>query len=110
MRRRLVVVAALATALAAREASGDIYHFKTPSTVTTDGGATLRLPPGYFLDEEKWAQRDAEMRRLQEQETRLKGENRSLRGSASAGPSIAFWTLTFAIGAFTGLVGFQMLK
>lgn len=59
-----------------------ILHFQTPSRIVTDGGTDLRLPPGYFLDEGRWDVLDIEMKRLQDQETRLRAENESLRNSA----------------------------
>jgi hypothetical protein len=110
MRRRLFVAAALATVLAAREASGDIYHLKSPSQLKTEKGSELKLPPGYFLDEKTWQERDLEMRRLQEQETRLGAENKSLRNSLRESGSTRFYIVTFAVGVFTGFVGYQMMK
>lgn len=98
--RRLAVVTALLVTLAAREASGDIVHLKTPSSVVTEGGSTLTLPPGYFLDEQTWQERDLEMRRLQEQETRLVAENKVLRESSDFPPwaSVALGAVGIAIG------------
>lgn len=92
--RRLFLVTACVATLIAREARGDIWHMRTPSTVQTEGGSSLSLPPGYFLDEETWQERDLELKRLQEQETRLVAENKSLRESASFPP----WA-TAALGA-----------
>ena len=68
--------------LASREAGTEPLHLKTPSSVQTDGGTTLRLPPGYFLEEPVWHDLDEEMKRLQEREVRLDAENKSLRSSA----------------------------
>ena len=56
---------------------------KSPSTLTTDKGSVLRLPARtVILWPETWDVLDAEVRRLQDAETRLEAENRSLRGSA----------------------------
>jgi hypothetical protein len=85
-RRRLFVAAALVLAFTARDASGEIWHLKSPSTLETEKGSRLSLPPGYFLDEETWREKDLEMRRLQEQETRLTAENESLRKAADFPP------------------------
>ena len=52
-------------------------HITTPSTVHTDGGTDLRLPPWYFLDEPSWGKLDAKARRLQDQETRLGARTRA---------------------------------
>lgn len=82
--RRRAFVAVLVVALT-REASGDIYHLKSPSKVETEKGSKLSLPPGYFLDEATWAARDAELKAAQADRTRLKAENDSLRKSTSEG-------------------------
>ncbi len=101
MKSHKALVVAIILTLSARAVADPIYHFKTPSTVHTDGGADLRLPPGYFLDEEKWAQRDLELRQLQESRTRLSAENKSLRQSGSDYP----WLATGVVGAFGIAVG-----
>ena len=110
LHRRVFLAAALATVLFAREATGEpILHIKTPSTLKTEGGSELRLPPGYFLDEEAWRERDLELKRLQESDVRLRAENRSLRKSAEA-DAIPWKTIGCAIvfGAFVGVIGWQM--
>ena len=76
------LVVLLATRVAADPTPAEPLHLKTPSSVQTDGGTSLRLPPGYFLEEPVWNQLDAELKRLQERETRLDAENKSLRASA----------------------------
>lgn len=83
-RRRVTVAIVVALSLAHRAAAEPLVHLQTPSAVQTDGGSTLRLPPGYFLEEPMWRDLDAEQRRLQEAETRLKAENASLRKQAAA--------------------------
>lgn len=109
-RRRMFVVAAFAIVLSAREASGDIYHLKSPSTLKTEKGSELKLPPGYFLDEETWRERDEHMKKLEEDRTRFRAENESLRKSAHEGMSIPFATMVFVVGAFTGFVSYQMVR
>jgi hypothetical protein len=59
-------------------------HILSPSSLTTDGGSVLRLPPGQFLSDAQWSKLDLEMRRLQDAETRLTAENTSFRQSAAA--------------------------
>lgn len=71
-------------------------HLLTPSTVTTEGGTTLKLPPSYILSEPAWSSLDVEMKRLQDQETRLKAENGSLRAVVS-GWQPGFYTLALAV-------------
>lgn len=84
---RIVFVLVVAGALASRSAASDpILHLKTPSEVHTQGGTNLTLPPGYFIDEPTFKEKDGELRRLQEGETRLKAENESLRKSARKSP------------------------
>lgn len=104
MRRRAFITVALVTALAARDASGDIIRVKSASELTTSKGNKLQLPPGYFLDEDTWELKDAEMRRLQETETRLKAENQSLRKSSETG-SFPWITVgvVFALGVTAGV-------
>lgn len=58
-------------------------HMRTASHVVTDGGADVRLPPGWFLDEASYAALDTETKRLQDAETRLTAENGSLKQSLS---------------------------
>jgi hypothetical protein len=107
-RRRLALVAALATSLPCRQVladpyapkPGEILHLSTPSTGRTDGGTDLRLPPGYFLDEPTWGKLDVENKRLQNAETRLTAENKSLRTSAS---SISFGWKTLATALLVGV-------
>jgi hypothetical protein len=61
------------------------------------------LPPGRFLDERSWVTLDEEQRRLQDQETRLTAENKSLRATASAWqPGWKTLTLTLAVGLAGG--------
>lgn len=102
-RTRFALVVGVAAVLAARDASGDpIYHLKSPSTLKTEKGSELKLPPGYFLDEQTWQDRDAEMKRLQEQETRLTAENKSLKKSATGDYP---WLATGVVGAFGIAIG-----
>jgi hypothetical protein len=64
-------------------APSGFLHMRSSSTLRTDGGSELRLPPGYFMDEPTYDKLDAETRRLQDAELRLTVENKSLRKSAS---------------------------
>lgn len=57
-------------------------HIKSPSTLTTERGSILKLPPGYFLDEGTFSRRDAELKTAQNQVTRLTAENESFRKDA----------------------------
>lgn len=58
----------------------------------------VQLGQGYFMDEPTYSILDAEMRRLQDAETRLKAENASLRAS-TAGWQPGWMTLMFAAAA-----------
>jgi hypothetical protein len=82
MRPRVAIIAALLI-LETRAAADPILHIKSPSTLTTEKGSTLRLPPGYFLDEPTWKDKDAHVRAVEDDLTRKNAENASLRKSAS---------------------------
>lgn len=98
MRARYAVVTLLIL-LASREAAGEPAPFPdapvSPNGETkvqtveprvlcvTDLTRCITLPPGRFLDEDTWQRIDAEHRRLQNAETRLDAENRSLHDSVS---------------------------
>lgn len=90
-----------------REANAEPVHLKSPSKVETQAGSKLELPPGYFFDEAEKAALDVEMKRLQDQETRLAAENKSLRSSAD-GISFGWYALGsviavgFALGYYVG--------
>jgi hypothetical protein len=96
MRRRPLIAVVVLMALTRETSAEPVYHLKSPSTVTTEKGNTLKLPPGYFLDERAWQERDLELKQAQEARTRLKAENESLRKSASEYP----WLATVVVGAF----------
>lgn len=103
MRHRFGRALTLAALLVSRPAGGEPpKHFHSPAHCDTDGGAHVDLPPGYFYDEAAKAAADAEMKRLQDTETRLGAENASLRRSASKLP-IGWKTLVAGLSA--GLVG-----
>lgn len=57
------------------------------------------LPPGRFVDEGTWGRLDAELRRSNDSETRLKAENESLR------KSVRGWTPGWRTIAATLVVG-----
>ena len=105
MRRRLAMSIALAVALLAHNAFGDIYHVASPSTLKTDGGSTLKLPPGYFVDEDTWKLRDTKLKTLEDQSTRLTAENTSLKNSAVDHPYLVMGVsaLGIALGAYLAL-------
>lgn len=104
-RRRAAVLVALTVTFEAPRVAADPYvpaplevlHLKTSSTARTDGGTDLRLPPGYFLDEKKYEAVDDELRILQDERTRLKAENASLRASADDGISFGWYALGTAL-------------
>lgn len=108
MNRAAVAAAALCVVAVPRAAAADpvAVHVHSPSHLLSDQGADLRLPPGYFVDEDAWGRIDAEMRRLQDAETRLTAENVSLRRSASAwawpgwGPTALAIASGIAVGAY----------
>lgn len=109
MRARRLALAVVVVAAMSSRAHGEIVHLKTPSTVKTDGGSTVRLPAGYFLDEETWARKDAEKKQAEEDRTRFRAENESLRKHAQ---DVSWKTVavTFLGGMAVGAVVLQMAK
>jgi hypothetical protein len=99
----LVVALGASPLLLTSSATAGPLHLKSGSSVKTDGGSDLRLPPGYFLTEPDWSKLDAELRRLQNAETRLDAENKSMRKSLDDGPG--WGTLIITVTAFAAGVG-----
>jgi len=64
----------------------------------------VSLPAGYFLDEPTYLHLDAEMKRLQDQETRLSTENESLRKTAASWqPGWITLTTALVVGLAAGV-------
>ena len=115
-RRRTVIVVAVLVALS-RSAAADptppatapvpaptnFLHVSVPWHLSTDSGTKLDLPPSYVLDEPSFSKLDVEMKRLQDAETRLTAENKSLK-TAVSGWQPGWWTLatTVVVGAGLG--------
>lgn len=116
-RRRAALLVALTLTIEAPRAAaepytpkpGEVLHLKRPTTGRTDGGTDLRLPPGYFLDEAKYEAVDDELRILQDERTRLKAENASLRESAKDW-SPPWWLIATAFAAGTSAGVYVTLK
>lgn len=110
-RRRLAALVVAAVIVESPRATGEPYvpaplevlHLKSSSTARTDKGSDLRLPPGYFMDEPKFAQLDSELKTLQDARTRLEAENASLRKSASQ--DISFGWIALSTALVLGLSG-----
>lgn len=67
----------------------------------TVGPVAVSLAPGRFLPEPVWSRLDAEVRRLQDAETRLGAENASFRKQAAeAGPG--WGTVALVVAAIVG--------
>ena len=71
-------------------------HIHTASTVTTDGGSTLHLPPGYFLDEPAWDNLNVQIKKLQDTDTDLTAQNKAMQTTLS-GWSPGWRTLAVAV-------------
>ncbi len=102
----LVVTLLLATRAAAEPPPAPT-HFTVPVTCQDDATPphTIRLDPGYYLDADTWDYLDTRVRELQNAETRLTAENKSLRDSA--GGAGWWWvaagvTLGAAAGVYAG--------
>lgn len=77
-------------------------HLRTSSHVITDGGSSLRLAPGYYIDESTWLKLDGAFRTLQDDKTRRDAENKSLRTTTEAWQP--GWK-TLAMALATGIAG-----
>lgn len=103
MRHPLLIVAVvLVLTLVAASAAAEPLRLTVSTTVSDGAGNERRLPPGYFLEDGTWSALDAELRRLQEAETRLAAENQSLRKSAGAPPRWWWVVVGVATGATAG--------
>lgn len=79
-------------------------HLRSWARVLTDGGSDLRLPPGYYLDEENYKKLDVEVHRLQDVETRYFAENGALKSSLDGWqPGWRTLVVTLTVGFVGGL-------
>lgn len=79
-------------------------HLRSAAHVKTAGGSELDVAPGYYLDDPTWTKLDAEFKRLQDTETRLTTENKSLKTSMKGWePGWRTLALTLAVGMGTGV-------
>lgn len=113
-----VVAVLLAPKVAAEPPAEPLMHIVTekPRTLCVpwaEGSAptTCRtLPPGHFVNERAWSVLDTELRRLQDRETRLDAENRSLRESAAGWqPGWRTLAVTLATGVALGVAAYRWL-
>jgi hypothetical protein len=72
------------------------------ATIITDRASVVRVPPGRYIPEPLFQKHDADMRRLQDAETRLTAENTELKKPAPRGWS---WVVGFAAGIAAGAAG-----
>lgn len=79
-----------------------LLRVRSPSTLTTEKGAVVNLPPVRIVDEESWGTLEIEFKRLQDLETRLGAENKSLRASASSSRHWKFAIAALAVGFASG--------
>lgn len=112
---RLALVAFATVTLVARTAGADDNpcpdpgcRIKSSSTLVTEKGSVLKLPPGYFLDDTTFARRDRELREAQDRVTRLVAENQSFRKDAekfSWAPVVAS-----ALSLVGGVIVYSLVK
>lgn len=121
MRHRVKYAVALAVLLASSEADADatapppvILRLPAPRTLCRpsdlEGTAAIcrEVPPGRYYDEASWTKIDAELRRLQEVETRITAENASLRESAQGWqPGWRVLGIALASGFVGGLAAYH---
>lgn len=103
MRRRLIAWLVGLTCLVGRVASADpdpttVVHVVESFHVTLDSnGASEHFSPSFVVPDLVWSQVDAEMKRLQDAETNLTAQNKSLATSVSSGS--VWWKVALAGGA-----------
>ncbi len=86
-------------------------HMRSPSHVVTSGGSQLDLPAGYFLPESTYDKLNTEVLRLQDVETRLTAENKTLRADvATWQPGFYVLATTFVVGLATGVYFYYKVK
>lgn len=104
-----LAVAVAITLFAVRAAAEPPVHLTVPTTVSDGEGHELHLAPGYFLTEETWEALDLEVKRLQDQETRLTAENQVLMEADGGMPS--WWWIVAGVvaGAGAGYAGAKYL-
>lgn len=111
--RAVALVTLLALAGAARGEPLESHRTnKTEARCHTEAGTEFVLDPRtHLVSDAAWLRLDAEMRRLQEQETRLEAQNASLRDQLRAKFSGAAWWIGGALlaGAAVG-VGLEMYR
>jgi hypothetical protein len=77
------------------------------TTLRKDNGEEFRLPPGHFYDVDTWQEVDNEFKRLQNQETRLTAENKSLKESLDTWkPGWVAVTSAVLVGVLGGVGGY----
>ncbi len=84
-------------AWAAPDTTSEPLHIRSESDLTTTQGTKLHLPAGYFLPDPVYDILDLEVHRLQDSETRLNAENKSLRQSADR-PGAGLKTTLLLVG------------
>ncbi len=90
----------------------DPIHFKTGALAGTEQGKIFYLPAGYYLPDLAWDKVSIEFERLQNVETRLGAENKSLRETNAARPwsmvKVVGWSML--AGAAATALGFWALR
>lgn len=98
-----VLVAALGLpTLSSQWVAAEPLKLKTAATCTTEAGSIVILPPGVHLEQSMWDQLDRETARLQELETRLTAENKSLKESLTSGDDNIALVSGFLLGISLG--------
>lgn len=98
LRLSSALAAALAVSLLANSAAAEPLRIHTPAHIVTEGGANVPVPPGRYLPEPEWERLDLEVKGIQNENTRLKAENKVFRDE----PGPGWIVLGVLIGAFAG--------
>lgn len=106
MRRALTAAVILVGISIPTRALADYTFISEPFDTVLSDGTKETHPPSYLLPMPDWDKLDAEVRRLQDAETRLKVENDSLRLSAERTTPpwgvIGTFVVGIALGAYIG--------
>lgn len=99
MWRSLILVAALSNFVGA-----EVWRLRTPSTVVTEGGSKISLPPAYCVDEGGWRRLDDELRKRGDEATRMRAERDSYAQEPKSAPIVIIGALILGLAAGAGAV------
>ena len=79
-------------------AAAEPWQFPGGGTMRSAAGSVIELPPGVYVEEPDWIKLGVEVCRLQDAETRLTAENKSLVTALRSGPYKFMAGMLFGFG------------